>query len=72
MRKIEECRAKMHQMVDMIADYYENIEKLPVKTNVKPHYLKKELPQNAPEDPVPFDQTMQTIKDNMIKGTNHW
>ena len=40
MRRIEDYRAKMHQMVDLIADYYADIEKMPVKTDVKPHYLK--------------------------------
>ncbi len=38
-----------HEIIDWIADYLENIETLPVLSEVEPNWLKEQLPKSAPE-----------------------
>jgi aromatic-L-amino-acid decarboxylase len=49
MINVEEFRDAAHQMVDWMADYYENIDKYPVKSKVKPGEILDQIPDLAPE-----------------------
>ena len=44
----DEFRKQGKQMIDWIADYYENLEKYPVLSQVKPGEIKAQLPETAP------------------------
>ena len=44
-----EFRKRAHEVVDWIADFIENIEKYPVKSQVKPKEIIEQLPINPPE-----------------------
>ena len=44
----EDFRKFGHEFVDWLADYYKNIEKYPVKSQVKPGEIKAKLPLNPP------------------------
>jgi aromatic-L-amino-acid decarboxylase len=44
MINIEEFRKYAHQLADWMADYYQNIETYPVKSNVKPGDIFNSLP----------------------------
>ena len=46
----EEFRKQGKQMIDWIADYYENVEKYPVLSQVQPGEIINRLPLNPPEN----------------------
>ena len=48
MISIEEFRDQAHQMVDWMADYYSMIDKFPVKSQVNPGDILKQIPDNPP------------------------
>ena len=45
----DEFRESGKKMIDWIADYYEQIEKYPVFSQVQPGDIIKQLPEHAPE-----------------------
>ncbi|KAH7545197.1 tyrosine decarboxylase [Ziziphus jujuba] len=67
-----EFRRQGHIIVDFIADYYENIEKYPVLSQVEPGYLGKRLPKNAPDYPEPIETILQDVQDHIVPGLTHW
>jgi aromatic-L-amino-acid/L-tryptophan decarboxylase len=58
--------------VDWIADYYENIEKLPVLSQVKPGEVRRHLPHEAPHRPEAFDAILEDITKVILPGVTHW
>ena len=58
--------------VDWIADYYENIEKLPVFSQVKPGEIREHLPPKAPHGPETFDAILKDITKIIVPGVTHW
>jgi len=44
----EEFRRVGHDLIDWIADYFENIDELPVLAAIEPADLKAKLPTSAP------------------------
>jgi aromatic-L-amino-acid decarboxylase len=58
--------------VDWIADYYENIEKLPVLSQVKPGEVRERLPQQAPHGPETFEAILADITKVILPGVTHW
>ncbi|EFJ13869.1 hypothetical protein SELMODRAFT_121532 [Selaginella moellendorffii] len=68
----QEFRAQAHKMVDFIADYYRDVESLPVRSQVTPGYLRSSLPSNAPEEPQSFDTVLDDVKSMIVPGVTHW
>ena len=69
---IEEFRRRAHQAVDWVADYLGEIEEWPITPDVKPGYLMSLLPEQAPEQPEPFDQIFADL-DRVVKpGLTGW
>eukprot|EP00249_Psilotum_nudum_P018946 c27032_g1_i2 orf=156-1640(+) len=68
----EEFRDCGYKMVDFIADYYKNIDKFPVCSQVKPGYLKILLPDKAPEDPETLEDVLADVQRKIIPGVTHW
>lgn len=68
----EEFRENAHKMVDFIADYYRDIEKFPVQSQVQPGYLQTLLPDNAPEYPETLESVLTDIQNKIIPGITHW
>ncbi|KAJ4834091.1 hypothetical protein Tsubulata_024065, partial [Turnera subulata] len=58
--------------IDFIADYYSNIENYPVLSQVKPGYLKSQLPDSAPNSPEPLEDILKDIDASIIPGLTHW
>ena len=58
-------------MVDMIIDYRQHVEQYPVRSQVEPGYLKKLLPEEAPEKGEKFDAILEDVK---VRGccNNDW
>ncbi len=68
----EEFRRYGHELIDWIADYLDNIESMPVLSNVKPGDIKNNLPQNPPAEPQPMDKVFEDIDKIILPGITHW
>ena len=68
----EEFRRFGHEIVDWIADYFENIEKLPVLSNIEPNGLKNQLPKSAPETGEDFAQIFADVDRLILPAMTHW
>ncbi|GLT52193.1 hypothetical protein SLA2020_255460 [Shorea laevis] len=69
---LEEFRRQGNIMIDFIADYYQNIEKYPVLSNVEPGYLRKCLPDSAPHCPEQIETILKDVQKHIIPGITHW
>ena len=67
-----EFRANGHAVIEMIADYLENIAQLPVTSDVRPGDVRAALPQHPPASPESFDAVMRDVHDIVIPGLTHW
>ncbi|XP_041023052.1 phenylacetaldehyde synthase-like [Juglans microcarpa x Juglans regia] len=68
----EEFRRQGHMIIDFLADYYADIEKYPVLSQVEPGYLHKRLPKSTPHDPEPIKTILQDVQDHIVPGITHW
>ncbi|XAR48729.1 Aromatic-L-amino-acid decarboxylase [Bertholletia excelsa] len=68
----EEFRRQGHMVIDFLADYYKNVEKYPVRSQVEPGYLSQRLPESAPRDPEQMEAILQDVKMHIIPGITHW
>ncbi|KAK4421057.1 Tyrosine/DOPA decarboxylase 2 [Sesamum alatum] len=68
----EEFRRQGHLVIDFLADYYNNVEKYPVRSQVEPGYLKKRVPESAPYDPEPIEEILRDVQKDIIPGITHW
>jgi tyrosine decarboxylase len=68
----EEFRRQGHLVIDFIADYYKNVEKYPVRSQVEPGYLKKRMPDSAPHDPEPIEEILRDVQNDIVPGITHW
>ena len=59
-------------MVDMIADYHDNIGNVPVVPNVEPGYLRKLLPEEAPFYPQSWENICEELHEAIIPGIVNW
>jgi aromatic-L-amino-acid/L-tryptophan decarboxylase len=68
----DEFRKQGHEIVEWIARYFENIEKFPVKSNVKPGSVKAKLPEKPPVEGEAFENFLRDFDDIIIPGITHW
>ncbi|MDN5202058.1 pyridoxal-dependent decarboxylase [Fulvivirgaceae bacterium BMA10] len=69
---IEQFKKEAHQMVDWMAEYFESVEKYPVKAKVKPGDIKAQLPKEAPEKGESFETIMEDFERIIMPGMTHW
>jgi aromatic-L-amino-acid decarboxylase len=67
-----EFRRQLHELADWIADYRENIERLPVAPNARPGAIAAQLPKQPPEEGEPFDQIFGDFKRVIMPGVLQW
>ncbi|KAF6166145.1 hypothetical protein GIB67_023855 [Kingdonia uniflora] len=68
----EEFRRQGHMIIDFLADYYRDIEKFPVRSQVQPGYLRKRLPKSAPYNPESIETILQDVQNEIVPGITHW
>ncbi|OMH82417.1 Aromatic-L-amino-acid decarboxylase [Zancudomyces culisetae] len=68
----EEFRQKGKEIIDFIADYYDNLNQVQPLSQVKPNFLYDLLPKEAPEEPESFDQVMADFNSKIMPGITHW
>jgi aromatic-L-amino-acid decarboxylase len=67
-----EFREWAHRLADNMADYYENIETYPVKSNVKPGEILAKLPSAPPSESEAMSQIMSDFERIIMPGITHW
>ena len=60
------------QMIDYCADYMDNIRSRPVRGDVKPGYVQRLVPDNAPSEPESFENVIKDIEPIIMPGMTHW
>ena len=68
----EQFREEGKKVIDWIADYYQEIEKYPVLSQVKPGEIKSKLPGHAPQKGESMEVMMKDIDDKIMPGITHW
>ena len=61
-----------HDLIDWMADYFENVDRLPIKSKVKPGEIFNQIPDDAPVEPEPFDRLMTDFNNIILPGITHW
>ncbi|MFZ4548797.1 MAG: pyridoxal phosphate-dependent decarboxylase family protein [Bacteroidales bacterium] len=67
-----EFRAWAHRLADRMADYYENIETLPVKSAVNPGDVFSQLPDAPPDQSEDMSLIMNDFEQIIMPGITHW
>lgn len=68
----EEFRKNAHAAVDWVADYLEQIEKYPVKSQVAPKDIYNQIPASPPASGEPFEALMSDLDTIIMPGITHW
>jgi len=68
----DEFRKQGKQLIDWIADYYENVERYPVLSQVKPGEIRSQLPDLPPIAGESMDQIMTDVNSILLPGITHW
>ncbi len=61
-----------HEFVDWLADYFENIERYPVKSRAKPGEVFSQLPSFPPKEGESMDDIFQDFREVIMPGITHW
>jgi aromatic-L-amino-acid decarboxylase len=68
----KEFRKWGKEMIDFVADYWENIRDHLPTPDVQPGFMRKLVPDEAPEDPEPWENIFGDLDKVVIKGNTHW
>ncbi len=68
----DEFRRAGHQLVDWIADYFDNPARYPVLSRVRPGDVASALPPHAPADGESFDAIFADFERVIVPGLTHW
>ncbi|XP_078163182.1 pyridoxal phosphate (PLP)-dependent transferases superfamily protein [Carex rostrata] len=68
----EEFRRQGHMIIDFLADYYHEVDKYPVRSQVEPGYLRKCVPESAPNQPESIETILKDIQSHIVPGITHW
>jgi aromatic-L-amino-acid/L-tryptophan decarboxylase len=72
LKSSDDFRKHGHEFIDWLANYYKNIEKYPVKSQVKPGEIKKKLPLNPPQKGEGIDSIFKDFEKIIMPGITHW
>ena len=68
----EDFRKFGHQLVDRIADYFEEMEELPVLSQIEPGSLKNALPESPPKQGEAFEDVIEDLESKILPAITHW
>jgi aromatic-L-amino-acid/L-tryptophan decarboxylase len=68
----EEFRRVGHELIDWIADYFENIDELPVLAAIEPGDLKAKLPTSAPVQGESMEAIIADLDRLIVPALTHW
>ena len=61
-----------HEMIDWIADYWENVEERPVLSQVASGDIRASLPKQPPQSAEPWADIMSDVDTLIMPGITHW
>ena len=61
-----------YAVIDWIADYLDNVDDLPVRAQVEPGEVRRQLPSTPPRAPQPFADAMREVDEVLLPGITHW
>ncbi|MFW6276750.1 MAG: pyridoxal-dependent decarboxylase, partial [Bacteroidota bacterium] len=61
-----------HDLINFIADYFEQIEYYPVKPGVNPGEIFNRIEAAPPDDPEDFPDIMVDFEEIIMPGMTHW
>lgn len=67
-----EFREAAHKAVDWIADYFENIDSLPVLSRVQPGEIQRQFADAASETGKSYDALLAEVAGKILPGITHW
>ena len=68
----DDFRKSAHEFVDWMADYMQNVEQFPVKSQVKPGDIKSQLPDSPPQEGESMEDVFSDFKNIILPGITHW
>ena len=68
----EEFRRFGHELIDWISDYLENVEDLPVMSQIEPGDLKAQLPSSPPLKGEGMEQIIADVDRLIVPALTHW
>lgn len=68
----EDFRRFGHAIVDRIADYFEEMEDLPVLSQIEPGSLQNALPESPPEVGEDFGDVLTDVDNLIFPAVTHW
>ncbi|MDX2305793.1 MAG: pyridoxal-dependent decarboxylase [Microscillaceae bacterium] len=68
----QDFRKEAHKLVDWMADYFENIEQYPVKSQLAPQDIYRQIPDSPPQQGEPFEQIFEDFQQKILPGITHW
>jgi aromatic-L-amino-acid decarboxylase len=68
----EDFRRYGKDLIDWIADYWEDVEQRPILPEVRPGQIRSSLPAFAPETGEPFDDILADLDRVVMPGVTHW
>ena len=68
----EEFRRHGRAVIDWIADYYSEVERLPVLSRVLPGEVRAALPPEPPLHGEPFERILDDVGRLILPGVTHW
>lgn len=68
----EDFRKFGYEIIDFIADYFENLEHYPVLSQNQPNDLTKALPTSAPIQGEGFPQILEDVENLILPAVTHW
>ena len=68
----DEFRRHGREVIDWIADYMEQVEQLPVLSQVKPGEIRSRLPDRPPQQGEPFAAILRDLDEIIMPGITHW
>ncbi|HET8836560.1 MAG TPA: pyridoxal-dependent decarboxylase [Gemmatimonadales bacterium] len=68
----DEFRRHAHVLVDWMADYLRDVGSLPVTPEVAPGDIRRQVPEEPPLDPEPFERLFEDFRRVVLPGMTHW
>jgi aromatic-L-amino-acid decarboxylase len=68
----DEFRRHAHAFVDWMADYLDEVESYPVKAQVAPGDVARQLPDAPPESGEPMEAIFRDFREVIVPGMTHW
>jgi aromatic-L-amino-acid decarboxylase len=69
---VEDFRKHGSAIVERLAKYYEEMEDLPVLSQIEPGSLRDALPDDPPEDGEDFGDILRDVEDLIFPAVTHW